>query len=192
MSEDELLAAQWLASVADPPKQEDNAGGKNPSAFKQGDVLRNLYQDRLYKVEETADVNGVGKLRDLQDDTVGNWNWDNNPVFELYNPKSNEWTVVSTYTRAEAIGDGTLVDITEDARILGIKYPVAVTGTAFHELSEASENWLVNLLLDYMEYAVKTSGDRFWFTCLGVKLWALCGPGDTPEPVVTIMLEGED
>jgi len=25
-----------------------------------------------------------------------------------------------------------------------------------------------------------------------VKLWALCGPGDDPRPVLTIMLEGKD
>ena len=25
-----------------------------------------------------------------------------------------------------------------------------------------------------------------------VKLWSLCGPGDNAEPVITIMLEGED
>ncbi|SPE52864.1 hypothetical protein SBV1_160020 [Verrucomicrobia bacterium] len=25
-----------------------------------------------------------------------------------------------------------------------------------------------------------------------IKLWSLCGPGDDGEPVITIMLEGED
>jgi len=25
-----------------------------------------------------------------------------------------------------------------------------------------------------------------------VKLWSVCGPGDDAEPVITIMLEGED
>jgi hypothetical protein len=25
-----------------------------------------------------------------------------------------------------------------------------------------------------------------------VKLWALCGPGDDAQPVITIMVEGED
>ena len=34
--------------------------------------------------------------------------------------------------------------------------------------------------------------DRVTFAALGANLWAQCGPGDTAEPVITIMLEGED
>jgi uncharacterized protein YunC (DUF1805 family) len=35
--------------------------------------------------------------------------------------------VIHAYTRAQAIEDGTLVDVTETAKEAGIKYPTAVT-----------------------------------------------------------------
>jgi hypothetical protein len=34
--------------------------------------------------------------------------------------------------------------------------------------------------------------DRVTFQVLGAALWAQCGPGDTAEPVITIMMQGED
>ena len=52
-----------------------------------------------------------------------------------------------------------------------------------------------------MRYAArKAEGDTIRFTVAIRKgrrsynhnLWCKCGPGDTPEPVLTIMLEGED
>src|ERR1039458_9449603 len=39
--------------------------------------------------------------------------------------------VIYSYTRKQAIEDGVLVDITEMAKEAGIKYPVAITSTAF-------------------------------------------------------------
>ena len=39
--------------------------------------------------------------------------------------------VIFSYTRKQAIEDGVLVDITEMAKEAGIKYPVAITSTAF-------------------------------------------------------------
>ncbi len=41
----------------------------------------------------------------------------------------------------------------------------------------------------HFRVAVDVHGDGKTRT---VKLWSLVGPGDTPEPVLTIMLEGED
>ena len=34
--------------------------------------------------------------------------------------------------------------------------------------------------------------DRVTFEALGEQLYAVCGPGDTSAPVITIMREGED
>jgi len=34
--------------------------------------------------------------------------------------------------------------------------------------------------------------DRLHFACGDAKLWAHVGPGDEGEPVLTMMLEGED
>ena len=39
--------------------------------------------------------------------------------------------VIYSYTRKQAIEDGVLVDITDVAKEAGIKYPVAITSTAF-------------------------------------------------------------
>lgn len=41
--------------------------------------------------------------------------------------------VISTYTRAEALADGELVDVTERAKELGFRYPVALTRGAWAE-----------------------------------------------------------
>jgi hypothetical protein len=45
----------------------------------------------------------------------------------------------------------------------------------------------------------KREGDKAYFDVRvvtdkpeNVSLWMVCGPGDTPEPVITIMREGED
>ena len=40
--------------------------------------------------------------------------------------------VISVYTRAQAIGDGILVDVSETAREAGFKIPVAVTRTVWN------------------------------------------------------------
>lgn len=42
-------------------------------------------------------------------------------------PDADRWTVISRYTRAQALADGTLVDVSETAREAGFVWPVAVT-----------------------------------------------------------------
>lgn len=54
-------------------------------------------------------------------------------------------TIISTYTRAEAIKDGVLVDMTQDpfgplAVEAGIRWPIAMTSAAFHEFVEVSDS----------------------------------------------------
>ena len=44
-----------------------------------------------------------------------------------------EPTVISRYTRAEAIGDGTLIDISQATRENGILIPSAMTAAAYEE-----------------------------------------------------------
>ena len=41
------------------------------------------------------------------------------------------WNVVFEYSRAEAIFDGVLVDVTEQAKQIGFKIHTVVTGTIF-------------------------------------------------------------
>ena len=42
-----------------------------------------------------------------------------------------EWPVISRYTRAQALDDGVLVDVTDTAREAGFKVPVAVTAAVW-------------------------------------------------------------
>jgi hypothetical protein len=120
---------------------------------------------------------------------------------------------IFSYTRAQAIADGMLVDLRQGewaalVKEAGFKYPLAMTNTAFaavigENLPDGQDQkgrlWDVLLLL---RQAIRKTpeSDRAEFTVavwdgikhVTVELWALCGPGDDAEPVITIMLEGED
>jgi hypothetical protein len=57
-------------------------------------------------------------------------------------------------------------------------------------------------VLNVLRFSIKADSDRVHFKVdvdvagdgnrTTVELWALCGPGDDAEPVVTVMLQGED
>ena len=126
--------------------------------------------------------------------------------------------VLSVYTRAHAIEDGALVDVSETAREAGIKFPVAVTAAVWAdccEWTEADEKkkggygqsergrlWDVISMLRFAISAGK-QGDRLLYKVsriprpgYGAKrlvtLKSICGPGDRPEPVITVMEPSED
>lgn len=125
---------------------------------------------------------------------------------------------ISIYSRAQAIADGVLVDVSETAKEAGIKFPVAITRGAFDECvtlpegyhglqDERGRLWDV---ISMLRFAIRKSGGggtiRYGVMVRGVTkqlrddqrspkvhgLWAQCGPGDTAEPVITIMLPFED
>lgn len=123
-------------------------------------------------------------------------------------------TVIHEYTRAEAIDDGNLVDVSEMAAEAGLKYPVALTYAAWARYVEVPEDVqgeqdeqgrLWDILTMFVLAARESGGgggNRILFR-LAVRnrkterpeiatLKAICGPGDNSEPVVTIMLPGED
>ena len=120
--------------------------------------------------------------------------------------------VISSYTRAQAIEDGELVDVSETAREAGIKFPVAVTRAVWVKYVEIPEGvtcqdergrlWDI---LWMFRCNARQGGDTLFFKLHVrnhnrerltkadlVTLKAVCGPGDTPEPVITIMLPDED
>ena len=103
---------------------------------------------------------------------------------------------IYSYSRKQAIEDGVLVDLSMHGPDFGIIRPIAVTATAWSELSagRVEEEALIKLLASFrIELGKCAPGvDRTHFKVNGVALWALCGPGDDGEPVLTIMLEGED
>jgi hypothetical protein len=147
-------------------------------------------------------------------------------------PNDDFWgKPIYAYTRAQAIEDGVLVDLTtatdDQGQLLcqqaGFKVPVAITRAAWAKVIEAGGAWktdgdgevlelkggqsLTGRLLDLL-WMMRTAcgqsrdNDRVHFQVLvdvkgdghqeTVRLWALCGPGDQTEPVITVMLEGED
>lgn len=114
----------------------------------------------------------------------------------------SEPVYVSIYTRAQAIADGVLVDVSPTAREAGFRFPVAVTEAVWRgvvEATAANRDTAGQLwdLLQIMRLAGRRStGSRvdFQVSTNGKThdLYALCGPGDTPEPVITVMLPEED
>jgi uncharacterized protein DUF6573 len=112
---------------------------------------------------------------------------------------------ISSYSRAQAIEDGVLVDVSETAKEAGIKYPVALTRAVFERCvalpkryrgleDERGRLWDVLSMFRFAAHA--TSGDTLHYRLKVsgrlVILKAMIGPGDTADPVITIMLPEED
>lgn len=118
--------------------------------------------------------------------------------------------VIDSYSRAQALEDGFLVDVSEVAREAGIKFPVALTRPVYDSFVEIPEGvecqdesgrlWDI---LWMFRHAIKTSdgGSIILFNLQvrndnkrpkRVTLKAVFGPGDNFEPVITIMLPDED
>ena len=126
--------------------------------------------------------------------------------------------VVSTYSRAQAIDDGVLIDLTVVGKEAGFKMPVAMTATAWADCVTWSEDdnarqtyqdesgrlWDVLYMAAHGIRTSKRSGDRLLYKLYRVprdgrstkaeltSLKLIIGPGDTPEPVITILLPNED
>ena len=123
--------------------------------------------------------------------------------------------VVSSYSRAQAIEDGVLIDVTETAKEAGFRYPAAITEGVMTQVvlppekavaageSASGRLWdVIWMCLCAVRRINKNHpDDEVYFEVLatdqfGAKqlhhLWSQCGPGDTAEPVITIMMQGED
>ena len=114
--------------------------------------------------------------------------------------------LVYAYSRADAIRDGVLIDVSERAKRAGIRYPTACTTAVWALidcLPDSETDTLAGIVrdirLDHVLAAMLSAirrargTDRVEFSILGeAGGWAQCGPGDTAEPVITIMMQGED
>ena len=137
--------------------------------------------------------------------------------------------IISRYTRAQAIADGVLVDLStgETAKLVSearIKWPVAMTSAAWHETVGRGGHWVPDPetggekmelptgqdaigrtwdVLNLLRFAIcqhrgPTTEIRFkvrvWDATRTrvVRLKSLSGPGDQGEPVITLLLPGED
>ena len=126
--------------------------------------------------------------------------------------------VISTYTRAQAIEDGVLIDAGAMAQEAGFKWPVALTSAVWADCVAWSEHdsekqayqdesgrlWDVLFMASQAIRAASDSGDRRNFSLYRVPrngqshaaeevtLKLIVGPGDQGEPVITILLPNED
>ena len=127
--------------------------------------------------------------------------------------------VISTYTRAQAIEDGVLIDVSPIAKDAGFnEWPVAMTAGAWTDCVAWSDRdsqtqvyqdqsgrlWDV-IFMAFQSIALsRETGDRLLFRLYRVPrdghsmdaelttLKLIVGPGDSGEPVITIMLVDED
>ena len=143
--------------------------------------------------------------------------------------------VIFEYSRAQAIEDGELFDVTDAARSKGLTLPTAVTRTVWERYVKVPESLSstqdevgrLNDILSLLVFTVVTApesrkSDRVDFelycqtgkvtaergeevddecrrlfetegsTMKKIRLQSVCGPGDDGEPVITIMVEGDD
>ena len=125
--------------------------------------------------------------------------------------------VIYSYTRAQAIEDGELVDLTAWAKETGFRIPVAVTASLWTLIDADGWDALKAIGQDtrgrahdvlWMLYlAAKRGGRRIAYKVIflmpaphspkGYKqetrdLIAVCGPGDNGEPVITVMLPDDE
>jgi hypothetical protein len=126
-------------------------------------------------------------------------------------------SVIARYTRAEAIADGVLVDVTNTAREAGFHYPVALSAAAWSDcvawsdadsrrqtiLDEPGRLW--DLLWTASLAARRARGQRR----IACQIYRVprggrgtrprlttvhlhIGPGDAGEPVITVLMPDED
>jgi len=120
------------------------------------------------------------------------------------------------YTRAQAIAEGVLIDVTAEANDAGFKVPVSLTVTVWadvvawsaedsaRQIQQDEPALLNDLLWSAATLARHYTGDRMSFqhhrvprggngVCrTPIALVMAIGPGDGAEPVVTLMLPSDD
>ena len=118
---------------------------------------------------------------------------------------------VYSYSRRQALDDGVLVDLTDFATDHGIAFPAACTAGVYHRylvpgkaLQGQSVEGRIHDLLTNLALAIKQQGgkaDRLRFQTVflmppskhtTITFTCICGPDDAGEPVLTILLPGED
>lgn len=118
--------------------------------------------------------------------------------------------IIYAYTRAQAITDGVLIDVTATAKEVGIVLPTVVTLAVWESCIAfqpghccSDEYGRTRNILWILKHEAGVRGSPFEgtftvtvrepnFTLVKRELKAHCGPGDNGEPVITIMLPRED
>lgn len=128
-------------------------------------------------------------------------------------PDTTGWTLIHAHTRADALRDGTLIDASHLARDIGFSVPVALTAAAWADAvamteparsagcDEVGRLWDLLFCLRCAIHSSDTERSEVQFGVFVVRqrreaerveLRALISPGDAGEPVITILLPGED
>lgn len=118
--------------------------------------------------------------------------------------------IIYAYTRAQAIEDGVLADVSEVAKEAGFRYPVALTHAVYVKYVEVPEGVigqdekgrLWDILFMCANQARRSNGEsEFLFTLYVrnnnrspklVTLKAVCGANDDASPCITVMMPDED
>jgi hypothetical protein len=120
--------------------------------------------------------------------------------------------LIHAYTRADALRDGVLLDVSATAKEAGIRWPVALTCAVWERCvsvprgvacqDEAGRLWDVLWMLRcaaarqnagcVVSFDVHVRNDNGEGIPPQVQLKAVSGPGDEGEPVITVMLTDED
>ena len=120
--------------------------------------------------------------------------------------------IIYTYTRAQALADGVLVDVTQAASKAGFRYPTAITADLHvrltpNEREKSMGQSYAGRLWDVL-FLAALAGQRVRFTNLAsfqvslfeveeeslhitycgnhITLWIVIGPGDNEDPVITV------
>jgi len=150
--------------------------------------------------------NTEGNIHDLVTDLMTETTDEGPDLEELFGP------VIHVYTRAQAIADGQLIDVSTVGAEAGFVFPVAITAAAWnltvhwraeeetalqdeagrlwdvlHMASRACKHAVGQSVVAYTLAVVPRGGQEP--QAMGLKL--IAGPGDQGEPVVTIMLPEE-
>lgn len=125
--------------------------------------------------------------------------------------------IIHRYSRQDFIDDGGLIEVpTELCKEAGIKVPIGIVASVWSDCVEWTETdserqtcqdeagRLWDILYMFREAARRTSGDTLLFKIARIPrdgkstkpetimLKSVIGPGDTMEPVITVMLPDED
>ena len=124
----------------------------------------------------------------------------------------DDFELVYSYSRAQAIADGVLIDVTAQAREAGFKLHTVVTDNLYHRhivppagLEGEGQSvggrlhdvlWMVLVAARKQPEGSYVETNALFLMAPGrqekVKVVAVVGPGDEGEPVLTIMLPGDD
>ena len=109
--------------------------------------------------------------------------------------------IIYSYTRAQSIEDGVLVDVSKIARSVGYRCPVALTCQLWSLLAQNyREYWVACILEQGRDVARRQSADTViyfaYLECVDFQhiqpIKMVISPGDDGEPVITVMCTNED